>query len=182
MYWSFHWIPIRVKAEYSSSILATMKSPHTSLLSLETQHGLADMVASGKTHNIIGTKLWNMQYGGWLLYFVPGRVLWSESVHRGTFDFCSCVRDSMLTGSLLWADWAAGGAASTQRWGCFELMWSLTGSPVWDHHGATKWPEHQVRGRGLKGMRHIYYPGQRHSVIWLFSGWRVKSKVFQRQC
>lgn len=29
---------------------------------------------------------------------MPGRVLWSESVHRGTFGFCSCVRDSMLTG------------------------------------------------------------------------------------
>lgn len=31
------------------------------------KHNMADMVASGKTHNIIGTKLWNMQYGGWLL-------------------------------------------------------------------------------------------------------------------
>lgn len=135
-----------------------MKSPHTSLLSLETQHGLADMVASGKTHNIIGTKLWNMQYGGWLLYFVPGRVLWSESVHRGTFDFCSCVRDSMLTGSLLWADWAAGGAAGTQRWSCFGLMWLQTASPVCDHQGAAERPGHQVRGRGLKERGTFIFP------------------------
>lgn len=52
------------------------------------------MVASGKTHNNsiiilllnIGTKLWNMQYAGWLLWIVPGRVLWIGSDLRGTFQ------------------------------------------------------------------------------------------------
>lgn len=54
------------------------------------------MVAPGKTHNIIGTKLWNMQYGGWLL-FVPVESC-GVSPFRGTFDFCSCAADRLRAG------------------------------------------------------------------------------------
>lgn len=117
---SFHWIPTRVKAEYSSSILATMKSPHTSLLSLETQHGLADMVAPGKTHNIIGTK--TLEHAiRWLVTGVcagPSPVL-GVPFTEGRFDlqrpgFCRGVGG---------ANWAVGGAKHTQRWCCCRFRW-----------------------------------------------------------
>lgn len=50
----------------------------TTHVTTTSRNNMADMVASGKTHKVIGTKLWNMQHGGWIL--VPGGVSgWSLS-------------------------------------------------------------------------------------------------------
>lgn len=133
-----------------------MKSPHTSLLSLETQHGLADMVASGKTHNIIGTKLWNMQYGGWLLFVCAGRVLWG---HRGTFDFCSCTTQQHAnTLAALSRPGAVGGASRTQR-GTLRLHVESGLRHLYDITSG---------GRGLKNEAHLFDPALKHSLIGLF--------------
>lgn len=75
---------------------------------------MADMVAPGKTHNIIGTKLWNMQYGGWLLRVVPGGGLGQSPFIEGRLISLSLRGPPDLRGQA-WrrVEWWVG-AAGTQ--------------------------------------------------------------------